>query len=104
MKWALVLKNAVGEAKETTVGIAVIDGTNLRVLRVQDHLRRMGLGAEFMRLLTAQREVRGVDIRPGHYGLLGVVTKREAEESATELDAMLRKQRRTRQSQSRHPA
>jgi hypothetical protein len=74
------------------------------VLRVQDHLRRMGLGAEFMRLLIAQREVRGVDIRPGHYGLAGIVTKREAEESDAELDAMLRRQRRTRQSQSRHPA
>ncbi|HEY0180064.1 MAG TPA: hypothetical protein VGC30_10590, partial [Dokdonella sp.] len=49
MEWASVLGRSAGDVADSTVAVAVLDGGTLRLLRVQDHLRRMGLGAEFMR-------------------------------------------------------
>jgi hypothetical protein len=59
------------------------------VLRVQDHLRKLGLGAEFMRLLVARAELRNVDVGSGHYGVIGVVTHRDAAALRAELEKLL---------------
>jgi len=100
IKWLPILKRTSGNLAETTVGVAVIEGTTVRVLRVQDHLRRMGLGAEFVRRVLARFEVQDVDIRPGHYGIAGVVTTREARQSQQEIDALVRRQQRLRRARS----
>ncbi len=100
IKWLPILKRTSGNLAETTVGVAVIDGTTVRVLRVQDHLRRMGLGAEFVRRVLARFEVHDVDIRAGHYGIAGVVTTREARQSQREIDALVRRQQRLRRARS----
>ena len=50
LKWQRVLESCEDELPDdTTCGVAVLDGGVLRILRVQDHLRRMGLGLAFMR-------------------------------------------------------
>jgi hypothetical protein len=100
IKWLPILKRTDSRITETTVGIAVLDGSTVRVLRVQDHLRRMGLGAEFVRRLLATFEIRGVDIRAGHYGVSGVVTTRDARQSRHSLDALLQRQQRLHRARS----
>ena len=50
----------------------------LRLLRIQDHLRRLGLATEFMRLLLNRQLIEAVDIRGGWYGLGGVCRNRIA--------------------------
>jgi hypothetical protein len=55
---------------------------------VQDHVRQMGLGAEFMRLLMDRVPVDAVDIRSGHYGLDGVCRNRTAREIAGQLETL----------------
>jgi hypothetical protein len=89
MKWAPMLKELGGSSKESTLGIAVLEGATLRVLRIQDHLRRMGLGAEFVRRLIMKRRVEAVDVRKGHYGVVGVLGERESREAQRRLECVL---------------
>ena len=70
--------------------IAIICGQYLRLLRVQDHVRRMGLAGVFMRLLMDQCPIENVDIRSGHYGLAGVCRSRTAREVAERLETLRR--------------
>lgn len=89
LKWRSVLSRTEERLHDTTLGIAIVVGTTLRVLRVQDHLRKLGLGAEFMRLLVARAELRNVDVASGHYGVVGVVTHRDAAALQAELEKLL---------------
>jgi hypothetical protein len=78
LKWKPVLGRNTESIHDSTLGVAVVDGTTLRVLRIQDHLRKLGLGAEFMRLLLARVRLTRVVIEPGHYGPVGIVNARDA--------------------------
>jgi hypothetical protein len=88
MEWGSVLGRSAGDLPDSTVAVAVVEGRTLRLLRVQDHLRRMGLGAEFMRRLAAR--IDAVDVRAGSYGEGGIATPREAAEFKTYLEARRR--------------
>lgn len=88
LKWKPVLSRTAESINDSTLGIAVLDGTVLRTLRVQDHLRKLGLGAEFMRLLLAHVHVARVEIHPGHYGPVGVLSAREAAALQGEIEAL----------------
>ncbi|MGN6150399.1 MAG: hypothetical protein ACTHOH_00120 [Lysobacteraceae bacterium] len=99
LRWRTVLPRTGLRIPDTALGVAALSGTTLRLLRVQDHVRRLGLGAEFMRLLLDRAEVEGIDIRSGHYGLAGIYRRRNADEVAAHLQALHRRARRFRDAQ-----
>jgi hypothetical protein len=88
LRWKSVLGRTGVRIPDTTLGVAALSGTTLRMLRVQDHVRRLGLGAEFMRLLIQREQIEKVDIRGGHYGLAGVCRNRVAREIAEHLEGL----------------
>jgi hypothetical protein len=88
LRWTTVLSRTGNRIPDTTLGIAVLAGNTLRLLRVQDHVRGLGLGAEFMRLLMDRVPVEAIDIRSGHYGLDGVCRNRNAREIAEQLETL----------------
>ncbi|MEO8671962.1 MAG: hypothetical protein ABI411_11655 [Tahibacter sp.] len=100
LKWRGVIARGGARLRDTTLGIAVVEGTSLRVLRVQDHLRKMGLGAEFMRRLIASVKVLDVEIRSGHYGAVGVYTNRDAQSLQNDLAKLLQQTRKHRQARN----
>lgn len=87
LRWKSVLGRTGVRIPDSTLGVAALSGTTLRMLRVQDHVRRLGLGAEFMRLLIEREQIDKVDIRGGHYGLAGVCRNRVARDIAAHLEA-----------------
>lgn len=90
LRWRSVLSRTGNRIPDTTLGVAALSGTTLRLLRVQDHVRRMGLGAEFMRLLIERPAtvVEVVDVRGGHYGLAGICRNRVAADVTRRLEAL----------------
>jgi hypothetical protein len=78
LRWASVLGRTAHRIPDTTLAIAALSGRTLRLLRVQDHVRGMGLATELMRQLINEQAVADVDIRPGHYGVGGVCLERNA--------------------------
>jgi hypothetical protein len=88
LRWTTILSRTGTRIPDTTLGIAALAGNTLRLLRVQDHVRQLGLGAEFMRLLMDRVPVEAVDIRSGHYGLDGVLRNRTAREIAGQLETL----------------
>lgn len=72
LRWSRVLPTVDGRLPETTLGVAVLGQGRLRLLRIQGHLRQLGLGTEFMRILLRREPIEGIDIRGGDYGLGGV--------------------------------
>ncbi|MDH5821829.1 hypothetical protein QFW77_02310 [Luteimonas sp. RD2P54] len=72
LRWSSILARTGNRLPDTTVAIAVLSGGTLRLLRVQDHLRRMGLATEFMRLLASRQRIDAVEVSPGYYGAAGV--------------------------------
>ncbi|WP_149195098.1 hypothetical protein [Luteimonas suaedae] len=72
LRWSNLLARTGNRLPDTTVAIAVLSGGTLRLLRVQDHLRRMGLATEFMRLLASRQRIDAVEVSPGYYGAAGV--------------------------------
>jgi hypothetical protein len=88
LRWKSVLGRTGVRIPDSTLGVAALSGTTLRMLRVQDHVRRLGLGAEFMRQLIEREQIDEVDIRGGHYGLVGVCRNRTAREIAEHLEAL----------------
>ena len=77
--------------RAATVGVAVlVDGT-LHLLRIQDHVRQMGLGATFMqRIVRSNLSFERVDVRPGRYGEIACYTPEQATRQTRKLDAMRR--------------
>lgn len=54
LKWKQALSRGAGHDNAGTLGITVVGHDSLRTLRIQDCLRKLGLGAELMeRLLRA---------------------------------------------------
>lgn len=88
LEWQQVLARSNQLLDDSTLGIAVVDRGVLRVLRIQDHLRQLGLGAEFMRLLLARISPDAVELRSGDYGIVGVVTPREAATLQARISAL----------------
>ncbi|NZA26178.1 hypothetical protein H0E84_07245 [Luteimonas sp. SJ-92] len=72
LRWSAILARTGNRLPDTTVAVAVLSGGTLRLLRVQDHLRRMGLATEFMRLLASRQRIDAVEVSPGYYGAAGV--------------------------------
>ena len=89
LKWSAVLAGTDTRFPDTTLGIAALSGGTLRLLRIQDHVRRLGLASEFMRLLINRSAVGAVDIRGGYYGLGGVCRNRRAEKIQGWLESAL---------------
>ncbi|MCW5581105.1 MAG: cytochrome b/b6 domain-containing protein [Luteimonas sp.] len=89
LKWSSVLAGTDVRFPDTTLGVAALSGGTLRLLRIQDHVRRLGLASEFMRLLINRSVVEGVDIRGGHYGLGGVCRNRRAAQVQAWLESVL---------------
>ncbi|WP_257387936.1 hypothetical protein, partial [Tahibacter caeni] len=88
LEWQQVLARTSQPLDDSTLGIAVVDRGVLRVLRIQDHLRKLGLGAEFMRLLLARVAVDAVELRSGDYGIVGPVGPREAAALQAQITAL----------------
>lgn len=88
LQWRQVLARTGESPDDSTLGIAVLDRGVLRVLRIQDHLRKLGLGAEFMDQLLALAEVDAVELRDGDYGLVGKVSPREAATLQARISAL----------------
>ena len=82
-----------GLPDDTTCGVAVLDGTVMKILRVQDHLRQMGLGLAFMRSVAAVNPDVSVELSDGDYGLVGNLTKSRAETMQNDLRTLLTKAR-----------
>jgi hypothetical protein len=91
MNWQPILERPSGRISETTCGVAVLDGTTLKLLRVQDHLRRMGLGLEFMRHVLRQHNIERIEVKKGFYGPAGDITESEAKATAHYLEGLLSK-------------
>ncbi|HET6807352.1 MAG TPA: hypothetical protein VFH59_18100 [Frateuria sp.] len=91
LDWSEVMMRAHSSLKQTTVGVAVLVDGKLRVLRIQDHVRQMGLASVFIRNIT-RRNVRfdGVEIRPGDYGELRPYPAELATRYSQKLDAIRR--------------
>jgi hypothetical protein len=88
LRWDNMVPRTSTQIPDTTLGIAALAGDTLRLLRVQDHVRRLGLGATFMRLLMDRAPVEAVDIRSGHYGLDGVFHSLAARDLAEQLETL----------------
>ena len=78
LHWPAVIAGNAGGLADTTLGVAAMAEGTLRLLRIQDHVRRLGLATEFMRLLINRQVVDAVDIRAGWYGMAGVCRNRTA--------------------------
>ncbi|MGY1410722.1 MULTISPECIES: hypothetical protein [unclassified Luteimonas] len=89
LKWSAALVSAGGGLADTTLGVAAMAEGTLRLLRVQDHVRRLGLATEFMRLLINREVIEAVDIRGGWYGLGGVCRNRGAAQVRQWLEGAL---------------
>jgi hypothetical protein len=88
LRWTTVLARTGNRIPDTTLGIAALSGDTLRLLRIQDHVRQLGLGAEFMRLLMSRVPIERVDIRSGHYGFDGICRNRTARDIAAQLETL----------------
>ena len=78
LRWSAALVGNDERLGDTTLGVAALAEGTLRLLRIQDHVRRLGLATEFLRLLINRQVVDAVDIRGGWYGLGGVCRNRTA--------------------------
>jgi Patatin-like phospholipase len=81
LRWTTVLSRTGTRIPDTTLGMAVLAGNTLRLLRVQDHVRQLGLGAEFMRLLTDRVPVREITHQLETLRLLAFKRKRARNDS-----------------------
>jgi len=94
LDWKAVVQSGdEGRPDDTTCGVAVLCGNTLRMLRVQDHLRQMGLGLAFMRSVAAVARDIEVDVPSGDYGLVGNVTPEQAESIGDALRSLLARAR-----------
>lgn len=91
LKWSDVAGPASTEVlPESTVGVAVLAGRTLRLLRIQNHLRKLGLSRMFMWLLLGTYGMDPkVEIRSGFYGSGGICSNRKARQTAEILDKLL---------------
>ncbi len=99
LHWPAALVGDAGALGDTTLGVAAMAEGTLRLLRIQDHVRRLGLATEFLRLLLNRQVVDAVDIRGGWYGLGGVCRNRTAARVQDWLEdalALARQRRRAR--------
>lgn len=104
LKWSAVLARTATAMPDTTLGVAAMAEGTLRLMRVQDHVRRLGLATEFLRLLINREVLEAVDIRPGYYGLGGVCRNRRAAQVQAWLEqalAVARKRQRARNDAAR---
>jgi hypothetical protein len=97
LDWKQLLAGVEDPPRDTTFGVAVtrivVDdkGTPRRelcLLRVQDHLRRLGLGAAFMRLLVRDHPFDSLAVPSGDYGLGGFVTPDASDDLLDQLQRL----------------
>lgn len=89
MKWRSIMVRHPCAINQTTLGMAVMVGDTLHVLRIQDHVRHMGLATVFMQHIVGSGiPLRKVDIRAGDYGAVGVYMPEQAKLYTERLDAM----------------
>lgn len=91
LKWSSITVRTACPLGNTTVAMAVLACAVLRVFRVQDHVRHMGLASVFMRHMVERNlAFEGVDIQAGDYGEVGVYTPSQAAACTRRLIGMLR--------------
>jgi len=100
LRWSAVLARTGTDVPDTTLGVAALSGGTLRLLRIQDHVRRLGLATEFMRLLINRQVVEAVDVRGGYYGLGGVCRNRRAQQVQQWLEGALELARKRQQARN----
>jgi hypothetical protein len=92
LRWKGILERTAIDAQDTTLGVAVFAANQLRLLRVQDHVRSLGLGGEFVRMLVHRYSVSDrVVVGAGDYGPLGRMSRQEAEHHQARFAAMVGK-------------
>ena len=110
LQWSKLLVGDAAMSSSTTFGIAVLNaadgGDELRLLRIQDHLRRLGLGTEFMRQLVQRRMADGcaitrVDVPDGSYGLGGLCTESASAELNKRLQQLLNQAQQSQRAQAK---
>lgn len=83
------------EARDSfsTLGVAVISDEKIVIFRIQNHLRRLGLGKQFMsKLVAVCPAINGVAIKEGNYGvLLGDYTQERAKRATDRTRALWQK-------------
>ncbi|MEI7036419.1 hypothetical protein [Fulvimonas yonginensis] len=90
LRWSSITVRSACPLGNTTVGLAVIADSVLCTLRIQDHVRRMGLAGVFMwHIARSSPNLAGVNIREGDYGQAGFYTREQAEMYTRRLKAML---------------
>jgi hypothetical protein len=88
LRWDRMLPKGHDLERNLPLGIAAKAGERLLLFRVQDHIRRLGLGHEFMRLLMDQRRIVSVAVAPGYYGDAGILHRSESEHLRRQLERM----------------
>ncbi|SEL08773.1 hypothetical protein SAMN05428989_1401 [Pseudoxanthomonas sp. GM95] len=80
LRWDAILPRDTAKLQASTLGVLVLSGKTLRLIRIQDRLRKLGLGAELLRLAHAgQYDIQHVDIRSGRYSIAGICHRRTAQ-------------------------
>jgi hypothetical protein len=101
LRWDRIVDDPQHRLRDLTLGIAALSGRSLVLFRIQDHVRRLGLGAAFMRLLVGSRGMHRIAIAPGHYGGAGVLRRSECEALQEQLEEMQETALRRRQARTR---
>jgi len=102
LRWSLVLPDASGMPEGLlTLGIAATARNRLVLFRIRGHLRRIGLGGAFMRALMNTQAIARVALAAGHYGVLGVVRRSQAQRFEQRTRALFEDARRERRARTR---
>ena len=90
LRWDSILQRDDASLQASTLGVLALSGKTLRLLRVQQRLRKLGFGAEFLRLVRGRnRDIRDVCVRSGSYGIGGIYHQRDADRLNASLAAMV---------------
>jgi hypothetical protein len=93
--WNRIFIPVARELGTTTIGFAVVNAGCIRLLRIQNHVRFMGLATRFLKhifespVAEGGKKVETVQIAPGDYGLAGYCGDAEAAKLSALLQAIL---------------
>ncbi len=90
LHWSHFLAEGGDRTVDPSLGIALVQESTLLLFRIQDHVRRLGLGSVFMRRLLAVQSIDKVAIAGGDYGPVGLLSDAEREAMQAQLSRMLR--------------
>jgi hypothetical protein len=88
LRWSRFLAVSEDRPADPTLGIALVRDSTLLLFRIQDHVRRLGFGSSFMRLIK-DHPIKHVSIKPGDYGPTGTLSVSEQDNLTKQLTNML---------------